>query len=64
LQSDVSHGVSVADKVAFAGEERAEKLAQFLCRAEVERNVGTADAFFGELPNNSRNGLLTGQQRL
>jgi hypothetical protein len=64
LKSDVNRRGCVSDKVAFAGEERAEKLAQFLCRAEVERNVGTADAFFGELPNNSRNGFLTGQQRL
>ena len=53
LQSDVCDRACIADDVASTGEEQVDVLAQLPCAAEVERQVGTAAASFGELPNNS-----------
>jgi hypothetical protein len=64
LQSDVTHHGCVSDNGASTGEEQIQVTAQFPGATEVERDVGTTDAFFGELPNNSLNGPLRGQQRL
>ena len=64
LQSDVSCGTSVDDNVASTKEEQIAVPAQFQGSSDVNRDVGTAGAFFGELPNKPLNGSLTGQQRL
>jgi hypothetical protein len=45
-------------------EQQIAVLAQFQGSSDVNRDVGTAGAFFGELPNKPLNGSLTGQQRL
>jgi hypothetical protein len=65
LQTDVSHGSCVADNVASTGEEQVEMLAQFRGGAKVERDVGTAGAFFSRNCRTTPvNGLPNGQQRL
>jgi hypothetical protein len=50
----------VDDNVASTREEQIAVLAQFQGSSDVNRDVGTADAFFGELPNKPLNGSLTG----
>ncbi len=46
LQSDITHRGCIADDVASTDEEQVEVLVQLPCSAEVEREVGTATAFF------------------
>jgi len=48
LQSDVSHGVCVADNVAAAGEEQVEVFGQLPSATNVKRYVGTLAAFIGD----------------
>jgi hypothetical protein len=45
-------------------EQQIAVLAQLQGSSDVNRDVGTAGAFFGELPNKPLNASLTGQQRL
>ncbi len=53
LQSDVGHRGCIAGKVASAGEEQVDVLAQLPCAAQAERHSEPLPRSFGELPNNS-----------
>ena len=64
LQSDVSPRVCIADNVASTGEEQIQVAGQFSGATEVERDVGTADAFFGDTAEQPFTAVLTGQQQL
>jgi hypothetical protein len=52
------------DNVASTGEEQIQMAAQFSGATEVERDVGTADAFFGDTAEQPFTAVLTGQQQL